>query len=222
MQWAPLLLSLRVAGAGTALAALLGIALGALLARRPFPGRDLLDAMISLPMVLPPTVLGYYLLVALGRRSAIGQAFEALTGSSIVFTTTGAVLAATLGALPLVTRTARAAFESVDGSLVDAARTLGAGPVRAFFTVQLPLASTGILAGLMLGYARALGDFGVTLMVAGNIPGETRTASLAIYDAVQANRQDDAAGMIAVLSAVALATLWLVTRLSGRGHAARR
>lgn len=222
MEWAPLLLSLRVAAAGTIAAGIVGVALGALLSGRKFPGSNLLDALISLPMVLPPTVLGYYLLVALGRRSAIGQAFEALTGSSIVFTTTGAVLAATLGALPLVTKTSRAAFESVDASLVDAARTLGAGPLRALVTVRLPLASTGILAGLMLGYARALGDFGVTLMVAGNIPGETRTASLAIYDAVQANRQDDAAGMIAVLSAVALATLWTVTRLSERRDGARR
>lgn len=222
MEWAPLFLSLRVAAAGTIAAAIVGVALGALLSGRKFPGSNLLDALISLPMVLPPTVLGYYLLVALGRRSAIGQAFEALTGSSIVFTTTGAVIAATLGALPLVTKTSRAAFESVDASLVDAARTLGAGPLRALVTVRLPLASTGILAGLMLGYARALGDFGVTLMVAGNIPGETRTASLAIYDAVQANRQDDAAGMIAVLSAVALVTLWTVTRLSERRDGARR
>jgi molybdate transport system permease protein len=191
-----------------------GIALAALLANKRVPGRNLIDVLVTAPMVLPPTVLGYYVLVALGRRSGIGQTFELIFGSPIVFTKTGAVIAAFIGALPLVVKAARAAFEGVDVNLVLAARTLGAGRLRAFFTVQLPLAYRGVIAGLMLGYARSLGDFGVTLMVAGDIPGVTQTASLAIYNAIQGQRDADAHGMIAVLSAFAIATLYAVNRLS--------
>lgn len=219
MDLAPLLLSLRVATLAIAIATVVGVALGALLASRRFPGRDVLDVLLTAPMVLPPTVLGYYVLVSLGRRSAIGRAFEALTGDTIVFTTTGAVVAATIGALPIVTKAARAALEGVEPTLVAAARTLGATPLRAFTTVQLPLASRGILAGVMLGFARALGDFGVTLMVAGDIPGETQTASLAIYDAIQARRDDEAVAMIAVLTTVALVILYAVGKLGQRGRA---
>lgn len=218
MDLAPLLLSLRVATLAIAIATVVGVALGALLASRRFPGRDVLDVVLTAPMVLPPTVLGYYVLVSLGRRSAIGRAFEALTGDTIVFTTTGAVVAATIGALPIVTKAARAALEAVEPTLVAAARTLGATPLRAFTTVQLPLASRGILAGVMLGFARALGDFGVTLMVAGDIPGETQTASLAIYDAIQARRDDEAVAMIAVLTTVALVILYAVGKLGQRGR----
>jgi molybdate transport system permease protein len=213
----PLALSFLIATIATLLAAVVGIALAVLLTRR-FPGRDLLDVLITTPMVLPPTVLGYYVLVVLGRRSAIGQAFENLTGHSIVFTRTGAVIAASIGALPLIVKAARAALESVDPVLVRAAYTLGANKLRAFFTVKLPLAAPGVLAGVMLGFARALGDFGVTLMVAGDIPGETQTASLAIYDAIQANRQAEAAGMIAVLSAFAIVTLYVVNKLTSKPH----
>jgi len=184
-----------------------------LLASKRFPGRELLDVIITTPMVLPPTVLGYYVLVAIGRRSAIGGLYESLTGSSLVFTRTGAVIAAAIGAFPLVVKAARAALEAVDPMLVAAARTLGAGPARAFFTVRLPLAMGGIVAGIMLGFARSLGDFGVTLMIAGDIPGETQTASLAIYDAIQANRERDALGMIAVLSVTAIAILYVVNKL---------
>lgn len=217
MEWAPLLLSLQVAVAATLICAVAGVGLGTLLARR-FPGRDIVDVLVTAPMVMPPTVLGYYVLVAIGRRSAIGMAFEALTGSSIVFTKTGAVVAATVGALPLVVKSARAALEGVDPTLVQAARTLGASPTRAFFTVHLPLAAGGIVAGLMLAFARSLGDFGVTLMVAGDIPGETQTAALAIYDAIQASRDAEAAGMIATLTAVAVVTLYGVNKLTGSRH----
>jgi molybdate transport system permease protein len=216
---APLLLSFQVAALATVIAAVLGIAVGALLTVRRFHGRDLFDVLFTLPMVLPPTVLGYYVLVILGRRSALGAAFESLTGSTIVFTKTGAVVAAAIGALPLVMKSSRAAIEAVDGTLVSAARTLGAGPLRAFFTIQLPLAARGITAGLMLGFARSLGDFGVTLMVAGDIPGETQTAALAIYDAIQAHREADAAGMIAVMSAIAVLTLYGVNKLTGKTDA---
>ncbi len=218
MSWDPLLLSFQVAAVATAVAAVLGIALATLLAARRFPGRDLIDVIVTTPMILPPTVLGYYVLVVLGRRSAIGQAFEALTGSSIVFTRTGAIVAAAIGSLPLIVKGARAALQGVDPTLIRAAYTLGAGRLRAYFAVHLPLAAPGILAGVMLGFARALGDFGVTLMVAGDIPGETQTASLAIYDAIQANRQDEAAGMIAVLSAFAIAILYAVNKLVRSPH----
>jgi molybdate transport system permease protein len=218
VDFAPLLLSLRVATVAVLIATVIGVALGALLASRRFPGRDLLDVLLTAPMVLPPTVLGYYVLVALGRRSAVGRAYEAIFDASIVFTTTGAVVAATIGALPIIIKAARAALEAVEPTLVAAARTLGATPLRAFATVQLPLASRGILAGVMLGFARALGDFGVTLMVAGDIPGETQTASLAIYDAIQARRDDEAVAMIAVLTAVALVILYGVGKLGHRGR----
>jgi molybdate transport system permease protein len=212
---APLLLSFQIAIIATAVAATLGIALGLLLSR-PFPGRDVIDVVVTAPIVLPPTVLGYYVLVMLGRKSAFGQAFEAVVGSPIVFTTTGAVVAAIIGALPLTTKSARAALEGVDPRLVDAARTLGAGPLRAFLTVHLPLATRGIMAGTMLGFARSLGDFGVTLMVAGDIPGETQTASLAIYDAIQAGRDDDAAFLAGLLTILAAVVLYATTKLTGR------
>jgi molybdate transport system permease protein len=212
----PLWLSLRVATIATLFAAVLGIAFGTLLAQNRFRGRNLADALVTAPMVLPPTVLGYYLLVALGRHSAIGHAYEALTGSSIVFTRTGAVVAAAVGAFPIMVKSSRAALEDVDPVFVRAARTLGAGPVRAFFTVQLPLAARGVLAAVMLSFARSLGDFGVTLMVAGDIPRETQTASLAIYDAIQSHREEEAAQMVIVLSVVAIGILYLVNRLTMR------
>lgn len=216
MEWYPLKLSFQVACVSTFLALVLGVALATLLATRRFWGRELLDALVTAPLVLPPTVLGYYVLVALGRRSYIGKLYEELTGSTIVFTVTGAVVAATIGALPLVIKSARAALEGVDKTLPLAARTLGASPLRAYVTVVLPLAAPGIVAGMMLAFAKSLGDFGVTLMVAGDIPGETQTASLFIYDAIQANREAEAGGMIAVLSAVAIAALYTVNRLTAR------
>jgi molybdate transport system permease protein len=216
MSFAPLLLSFKVALIATAISGLLGTLLGALLANKRLPLRDLIDVLVTAPMVLPPTVLGYYVLVALGRKSSIGSFYEGIVGSPIVFSQTGAVIAATIGSLPLVVKSARAALEAVDPAFVSAARTLGATPLRAFLTVQLPLAAGGILAGLMLGFARALGDFGVTLMVAGDIPGETQTASLAIYDAIQANRHDEALGMVAVLTALAIALLYAINKLSAQ------
>ncbi|HEY2516780.1 MAG TPA: molybdate ABC transporter permease subunit [Polyangiaceae bacterium] len=209
----PLALSLQISLVATLLAAAFGVAFGALLALR-FRGKNLADALVTAPMVLPPTVLGYYLLVVLGRRSPVGHAFEALTGSSIVFTRTGAVLAAAIGAFPIVVKSSRAALEDVDPVYSRAARTLGASAARAFFTVQLPLAARGIVAAVMLSFARSLGDFGVTLMVAGDIPHETQTASLAIYDAIQAHQEGDAFQMVLVLSAIAVTILYVVNRLT--------
>lgn len=212
----PLLLSLRVSLVATLVAGLFGVALAGLLTQRRFRGAELIDAVLNAPLVLPPTVLGYYLLVLLGRESTLGRAYEAVTGSSIVFTVTGATLAAALSALPFVARSARAALETVEPRFAEAAATLGARPLTAFLRVRLPLASRGILAGLTLGFARSLGDFGVTLMVAGNIPGHTQTASLAIYDAIQAGRDAQAGALAAVLTAVAIAALYAINRLSRR------
>jgi molybdate transport system permease protein len=192
--------------------------MAALLARARLPGKNLLDALVTAPLVLPPTVLGYYMLVAIGRRSVIGHAYEQLTGSTIVFTRTGAVCAATIGAFPIVVKFGRAALEGVDPIFIRVARTLGATPTRTFFTVHLPLASRGVIAAIMLAFARSLGDFGVTLMVAGDIPGETQTASLAIYDAIQARREAEATGMVLILSAVAISILYLVNRLTARSE----
>ena len=217
MEWDPLLLSFKIAAISTIAATIVGVALATLLTKR-FPGRDIIDVLLTTPMVLPPTVLGYYVLVVLGRRSWIGETYENIFGSSIVFTQKGAVIAAAIGALPLIVKAARAALEGVDPTLLRAAQTLGATKTRAYFTIALPLAAPGVLAGVMLGFARALGDFGVTLMVAGDIPGETQTASLAIYDAIQGNRQSDAAGMIAVLSAFAIVTLYVVNKLTRKPH----
>lgn len=216
MNLGPLILSFEVATLATLLAAVIGIGVAALLANYRFFGRDLLDVIFTAPMVMPPTVLGYYVLVLLGRRSVIGHAFEALTGSSIVFTFVGAVVAATIGALPLVVKSVRAALEQTDPTLILAARTLGATRLRAFFSVQLPLATRGIAAALMLAFARAVGDFGVTLMVAGDIPGKTRTASLAIYNAIQAQREQEAMLMVVVLTTVCLALLYAVGKLTAR------
>jgi molybdate transport system permease protein len=214
VSWEPLALSFEVALVATLLAGTMGVAMAGLMARTRFVGSGLLDALFTAPMVLPPTVLGYYLLGVLGRSTAVGRAFEALTGSPIVFTRTGAVAAATLAALPFVVKSSRAAIEEVDVRLIGAARTLGASWLKVFLTIELPLALGGIASGLALGFARALGDFGVTLMVAGNIPGLTQTASLAIYDAVESGRDADAAGMVAVMTALAVGLLWAVNRLT--------
>jgi molybdate transport system permease protein len=213
VTWQPLILSLQVAALATCIAGLFGVALAGLIARGRFAGSDVLDALITAPMVLPPTVLGYYLLRGLGRESLLGRAYEQLTGSPLVFTPAAAVLAAAVAAFPFVVKSARAAMEDVDPRLVGAAATLGAPPLRVFFTVVLPLSRNGVVAGLTLGFARALGDFGVTLMVAGNIPGVTQTGSLAIYDAVQANRDAEAAGMVAVMTAFAVFALYATTKL---------
>ena len=213
-DWQPLILSFQVAFFATLLATVVGVAIGLWLTSRRAIGRDLIDAITSAPMVMPPTVLGYYVLVALGRNSAVGRAWEAIFGSSIVFTRTGAVVAATLGSLPLVIKSARAALEGVDPTLLKAARTLGAGPLRTFLTVHLPLAKRGLIAGVMLAFARSLGDFGVTLMVAGDIPGETQTAALAIYDMIQSHQERAAAGMVAILTSITIVALYVVNKLT--------
>jgi len=192
LDLAPLVLSLKVAGAATLCALILGAACALLTSRRFFPGRDLLDAVLTLPLVLPPTVLGYYLIVLWGRQGWFGGWLHQHLGLSLMFTWQGAVLAATVVSFPLMYKTARAAFEGVDRQYEQAARTLGDGEAAVLLRITLPLASRGIVAGAMLAFARAMGDFGTTLMVAGNIPGRTQTAALAVFDAVQSGRADGA------------------------------
>jgi molybdate transport system permease protein len=208
----PLLLSVRIAGLATLLALLLGVAAAALLARWRSPLSNLLDATVNLPLVLPPTVLGYYLLVLWGARSPLGEWFTRL-GLPLVFTWRGAVLAAATIALPLVAQSSKAAFEAVDPALEDVARTLGRSELAVFFTVSLPLAWRGVLAGCTLAFARALGEFGATLMVAGNIPGRTQTLPLAIYQAVQVGDQAQADRMALLLTATAVVLLLAMRRL---------
>lgn len=209
-----LALSLKVSLLATAIDLVLGVAVGWLLARKRFPGRDLLDSMLTLPMVMPPTVLGYYLLVLLGRRGAIGAWLQDSFGINLIFTWQGAVIAAAVVAFPLVFKPARAAFESIDERVENAARVLGVSETALFFRVTLPLAWRGILAGVLLAFARALGEFGATLMVAGSIPGRTQTLSIAVYEAVQAGQDDVANGLVLITSAVCIAVLLTAGRLA--------
>ncbi|MBL8289006.1 MAG: molybdate ABC transporter permease subunit [Rubrivivax sp.] len=219
--WVALALTLKVAGWATALNLVFGVAVGYALARWRFPGRDLLDAAFTLPMVMPPTVLGYYLLVLIGSRGPVGAWLLEHFGIRLVFTWQAAVIAATVVAFPLVFKAARAAFEAVDPQLEDAARTLGIGELAVFFRVSLPLAWRGILAGLLLAFARALGEFGATLMVAGSIAGKTQTLSIAVYEAVQAGQDDTANFLVGVTSITCIAVLLSAGRLVPGRVAAR-
>ena len=212
----PLALSLRVSVLATVAGCIVGIPLAWLLSRRSFRGRDVVSVIVLIPMVLPPTVLGYYLLVLIGRQGPIGQLAEGLGLGRLVFTPTAAVIAAFVASFPFLVRTAQAGFEQVDRVYEEAARTLGRGEFSIFLTVAVPLAWRGILAGVALAFARAMGEFGATLMVAGNIPGSTQTASIAIYDAVQAFRLADAHVLALILSIVSGLVLLAITRL-GRG-----
>ena len=210
------MLSLRVAILATVLNALIGVPLAWALARRRFPGRALLDLLVTMPLILPPTVTGYYLIVLFGRRGWLGGPLYQMTGWSIAFTWYAAVLAATIMALPLLVRTAKAAFESVDRDLERAAFTLGRSELRTAVEVTLPLARNGILAGLVLAFARALGEFGATLMLAGNIPGKTATVPLAIYTAVQTGEDAAALLLVVVLSALSCVVIVAANRLGAR------
>jgi molybdate transport system permease protein len=216
MDWFPLWLSLRVAVLSTAIALAGGLWLAYILANRDFWGKEVLDAVLTLPLVLPPTVLGYYLLVILGRSSPVGKIWEAIFGSPLVFTWKAAVIAALLHSLPLLVKSARAALESVDRTYERAARNLGASEWRLFWKVTMPLARRSILAATALAFARSLGDFGVTLMVAGNIPGRTQTLAVAIYDAVESGNGAMARTLVLIISAVALLILSLANRWTPR------
>jgi len=215
--WVALALSLKVAFWATGLNLIFGVAVGFALARWRFPGRELLDSILLLPMVLPPTVLGYYLLVVIGRRGWLGGWLEREFGIHLIFTWQGAVLAATVVAFPFVCKSARAAFETVDVQFEEAAKVLGLAAPAIFFRITLPLAWRSILAGVLLAFARALGEFGATLMVAGSIPGKTQTLSIAVYEAVQAG-QDSLANVLVLLTSV---TCVVVLLLAGRLAPAR-
>ena len=211
MELFPILLSLRVATLSTILAGLFGVGLAWLLTRRRFPGRTLLESIVVLPLVLPPTVVGFYLLLLLGRSGPLGASLEA-AGLEIVFTWKAAVIAATVASLPLVVKAVQAAFESVDPRIEAAARTLRPA-ASVFLTVTLPLAWRGILAGLILAFARGMGEFGITLMLAGSIPGRTQTLPLAIYDAVQANDLAQANALALTTIAIVSVLLFVLSRL---------
>lgn len=213
IDWFPLTLSLRVAALSTLASLVIGLSIAYGLANFRFRGKELLDAAVTLPLVLPPTVLGYYLLVVIGRETIVGRIYEDITGSSLVFTWQAAVLAAFLHSAPLLIKSARAALESVDHTYERAARSLGASEARLFFRVTLPLAWRSILAASALCFARAMGDFGATLMVAGNIPGRTQTVAIAIYDAVEAGNGRTARILVLVVSVLVLVILSLANRL---------
>lgn len=209
-------LSVRVSILATIVLALVGIPLGYLLARRRFWGHGIVDLLVTLPLVLPPTVTGFYLIVLLGRRGWLGAPIYAATGWSIAFTWYAAIVTATVMALPLMVRTARAAIESVNPDLERASYTLGRSELATALTVTLPLARNGLLAGAVLAFARALGEFGATLMLAGNIPGKTQTVPLAIYTAVQTGESAEAFGLVLVLTGLSCLVLVAANRLGGR------
>lgn len=214
IAWTALFLSLKVAGFATLINLFLGIGLGYLMAKRRFFGRELLDSILTLPMVMPPTVLGYYLLVLLGKKSWIGAWLYTQFGINLIFTWQAATIAAAIVALPLVLKPARAAFEGVDSQLEQVARSLGLSEMAIFFRVTLPLAWRGILAGVLLGFARAFGEFGATLMVAGSIVGKTQTLSIAIYEAVQAGDDALANTMVLMASIVCILILLVAGKLA--------
>jgi molybdate transport system permease protein len=209
MNWHPLWLSLQVTAVATIGIVFFGLALALLLARGRFRGKLLLETVINLPLVLPPSVVGYYLLFVLGRGSFLREALNI----DLLFTWQAAAFASMIVGLPLMVQSARAALEDVEQEIEDAARADGAAGWQVFWLVTLPLARRGIVAGLILGTARALGEFGATLMVAGSIPGRTQTMPLAIYDAVQARRYDDAGLMVLMMTAVAFGLLWTAHRI---------
>jgi molybdate transport system permease protein len=195
-----------------------GVVLAWLLARRKFPGRALVETFVSLPLVMPPVATGLILLVLLSRRGRIGSVLERF-GIDVVFTWKAVVLAMAIMGLPLLVRTARAGFEQVNARYERVAATLGASPARIFFTISLPLAWPSVLAGAVLAFARALGEFGATIIVAGNIPGATRTLAVAIYGYAETGQDSEAFALVLVSIAIAFAALWMANRLVERGTA---
>ncbi len=221
-MWKPFLLSIQIAGSATIVSLIAGVVIAALLSRWRNPIAGALDAFVTLPMVLPPTVLGYFLLVFWGAQSPVGQFLDQI-GLPLVFTWRGAALAASVVALPLVVLTSKAAFDSVDPNLRDVARTLGRSELSIFLSITLPLGWRGVLSGGILAFARALGEFGATLMVASNIPGKTQTLPIAIYDAVQSGNQSEANLLALGLTITAIILILAFRRLGttivgGRAH----
>jgi molybdate transport system permease protein len=207
-DWFPLSLSLRVAAIATFLVLTLGTFLAYLLSHKSFRGKNFLDTVVTLPLVLPPTVLGYYLLVLLGRASPLGRIYESVVGHPLVFTWQAAVVAAFIHSAPIYIKAARAVLEGVDYRYEWAARSLGASEWRTFWSVTLPLARRGLSSLATLSFARSLGDFGATIMLAGNIPGQTQTVSVAIYDAVESGNGRLARILVLLVSGLTIALLW--------------
>ena len=219
MDWSAIGLSVRLAAATTCILLVVGLPLAGWLALSQRRGRWVVDALVALPLVLPPTVLGFYVLVALGPRSPIGRAYESIVGSPIVFSFQGLLAASVLYSLPFAVQPFAAAFAAVDRSLIETAWCLGASRVRTFFRIVVPLARPGIIAGVVLSFAHTVGEFGVVLMVGGNLPGATRTVSISIYDDVQAfeyARAGRTAALLLLFSFAVLAMTYRVQRRSGR------
>lgn len=223
-EWTIVALSLKVSVIAVMVTLPIAYGLAWVIARRRFPGRMLLDALVHLPLVLPPVVTGWLLLILLGRNGVVGSWLYEAFGITLVFNWTGAAVAAGVMALPLMVRAMRLSIEAVDRRLVGAARTLGASPLRAFLTITLPLSLPGIAAGAMLGFARSLGEFGATITFAANIAGETRTLPLAIYTGLQIPGSESAVARLAVIAIILslgalLLSEWLVRRSQGaRAH----
>ena len=220
-EWSIVLLTLRTAAAATLLILPPALAAAWLLARRQWRGKSLVETFIALPLVLPPVATGLLLLELFGRRGAAGRWIHALFGTDIVFTSRAVVLAMMVMSFPLLVRAARVAFEGVNPRLEQIARTLGATEPRVFFTISLPLAARGVASGLLLAFARAIGEFGATILVAGNIPGKTTTLSLAIYQHVQLGQDDAAFRLVAIAAAIAFAAVWCAEAFSRRGSEPR-
>ena len=216
MDWSAIGLSVRLAAATTGILLVLGLPLAGWLALSQRRGRWVVDAVVALPLVLPPTVLGFYVLVALGPRSPIGRAYEAIVGSPIVFSFQGLLVASVLYSLPFAVQPFAAAFAAVDRSLIETAWCLGASRVRTFARIVIPLARPGIVAGVVLSFAHTVGEFGVVLMVGGNLPGSTRTVSISIYDDVQAFDYARAGRTAALLLAFSFIVLAMTSRLQRR------
>ena len=214
MIWDAFKLSFLIVSVATLVVAALGLAFAYLLAKFDFRGKELLDAILTMPLVLPPTVTGYYLIVLLGRRGLVGSYVYDLTGWTFAFTWQGAVVAAVVVALPLMIKASRASIESVNPDYETASYTLGKGRLETSLRITLPLARRGIFAGLVLSFARALGEFGATLMIAGNIPGKTQTMPLAIYEAVAAGEEREAQILALILTLVSLAAVYLTNKIS--------
>ncbi|MCH8074971.1 MAG: molybdate ABC transporter permease subunit [SAR324 cluster bacterium] len=209
-DWFPIYLTLKVSLTATSLTVVIGLGIAWVLAKKRFWGKNLLDALLMQPLVIPPTVLGYYLLVTFGRGAWLGRFLEENLGLTLIFTWRGAVLAALATSLPLFIKPARAAMEGVDPHLENAARLLGRSELGVFRAITLPLAWRGVLAGVMMAFARSMGDFGATLMVAGNIPGRTQTVSIAIYDAMQAGDVGVANTLVVIMTVFSISVLLLV------------
>jgi molybdate transport system permease protein len=214
MIWNALKLSLLAVSASTLIIAVIGTVLGFLLARRRFPGKELIDAALTLPMVLPPTVTVYYLILLLGRRGLLGAPLYRLTGWSVTFSLTAVVIASTVVAIPLMIKSARAAIESVNPDYENVSRIMGKGEWETFFRVTLPLSIKGILAGVILSFARAFGEFGATMMLAGNISGKTQTMPLAIYEAMASGDDVTAAWLAVILTGISVTVVYITNILS--------